>query len=449
MQAQLSLDLDLPKPLIYTQRGTNALQMIFKEHFDRFAEIYDTKYAKIYGRFRIDRISEVVHNFIWCGDYTQGVARIQCTNPDCREEFFRPFSCKGFYLCPSCSQKRSLLFSEYMDEQLLLRLPHRQFVWTFPKILRPFFRHDRRLFSEISRLLFKMLADFYNEAAGKAIESAAVLVFQTAGDFVRHNPHYHGIVLEGGFDDQGRFIHVPLGDLSRMSEYFRRMIIKFFLAKKLIAEKMAQNLLSWRHSGFSIDNQVKIPAFGQKAREALSQYIAKPPVSLKKVLFEQHDGRVIYYSDYNNYFKRNMQVFTVHDFIASVTQHIPARGLQYIRRYGLYSSRGRGKWVDKPYVVRLAPAGWKDKHSVSDQTENLPGEQEADIDVASAESRASWARLIRKIYEVDPLVCKRCGSPMKVLAVITDPDEVKNILKHLMKTGKSPPGLDPSSLRLD
>jgi hypothetical protein len=218
---------------------------------------------------------------------------------------------------------------------------------------------------------------------------------------------------------------------------------------QLINEKLAQNLLSWRHSGFSIDNQVKIPAFDQKAREALSQYIAKPPVSLKKVIFEHYDGRVIYYSDYNDYFKRNMQVFTVHDFIASLTHHIPARGLHYIRRYGLYSSRSRGKWVAKPYVIRLAPTGWKDKHKTSAQTENLSGDQKAGIDVASAESRASWARLIRKIYEVDPLVCKKCGSPMKVLAVITNPGGVKNILRHLIKTGKSPPGLDPSSLRLN
>jgi ABC-type sugar transport system ATPase subunit len=31
-------------------------------------------------------------------------------------EYFRPFSCKGFFLCPSCSQKRTLLFAEYLDE---------------------------------------------------------------------------------------------------------------------------------------------------------------------------------------------------------------------------------------------------------------------------------------------------------------------------------------------
>ena len=97
-------------------------------------------------------------------------------------------------------------------------------------------------------------------------------------------------------------------------------------------------------------------------------------------------------------------------------------------------------------MVRLAPTGWKDKHSSFAKTENLPGDKETDIDVDSAESIASWARLIRKIYEVNPLVCKKCQSPMKVLAVITEPGEVKNILRHLMKTGKSPPGLDPASL---
>jgi hypothetical protein len=33
---------------------------------------------------------------------------------------------------------------------------------------------------------------------------------------------------------------------------------------------------------------------------------------------------------------------------------------------------------------------------------------------------------------------------MKVIAVITDPEEVKKILRHLVKVGRSPPGLDQS-----
>ena len=62
------------------------------------------------------------------------------------------------------------------------------------------------------------------------------------------------------------------------------------------------------------------------------------------------------------------------------------------------------------------------------------------------ESRAAWARLFAKVYEADPLICRHCGSPMRILAVITEPQQVRKILLHLIKTGKAPPGLDPASL---
>ncbi|MFC1887053.1 hypothetical protein ACFLZM_08370, partial [Thermodesulfobacteriota bacterium] len=45
--------------------------------------------------------------------------------------------------------------------------------------------------------------------------------------------------------------------------------------------------------------------------------------------------------------------------------------------------------------------------------------------------RKNWARLIQKIYEVDPLVCPRCFSKMRVIAMIEDPIVIKKILKHL------------------
>jgi hypothetical protein len=35
---------------------------------------------------------------------------------------------------------------------------------------------------------------------------------------------------------------------------------------------------------------------------------------------------------------------------------------------------------------------------------------------------------------------------MKIIAVITDPAQVLKIRRHLIKTGKLPPGLDPASL---
>ncbi len=85
-----------------------------------------------------------------------------------------------------------------------------------------------------------MIQSFYNEAAGKKIRTAAVLCFQTAGDFLRFNSLYHGMVLEGGFDEEENFVFIP--DLYKMSEYFRRMVIKFFLGKKLINERFSETL---------------------------------------------------------------------------------------------------------------------------------------------------------------------------------------------------------------
>ena len=204
---------------VYKPREKNVIQEILQNHFKSFEENYDTQYSGKYGKYRIIRIKETVERFIECGDYSKGMARIKCTNPHCGHEYFRPFvaslnyACKAFYLCPSCSQKRTLVFSENMANDILLRLPHRQYVWTFPRALGVFFKHDRKLSGEVSRLIFQMIQSFYNEAAGKKIRTAAVLCFQTAGDFLRFNSLYHGMVLEGGFDKRGTLFSFPLTTL--------------------------------------------------------------------------------------------------------------------------------------------------------------------------------------------------------------------------------------------
>ncbi len=45
--------------------------------------------------------------------------------------------------------------------------------------------------------------------------------------------------------------------------------------------------------------------------------------------------------------------------------------------------------------------------------------------------RSTWARLIHKVYEVDPLECPRCKGPMRVIALIDDKAVIRKILTHL------------------
>jgi len=42
-----------------------------------------------------------------------------------------------------------------------------------------------------------------------------------------------------------------------------------------------------------------------------------------------------------------------------------------------------------------------------------------------------WAAMIRKVYEVDPMVCPRCGGSMKVVAFLMEHAVVDRIIDHL------------------
>ena len=430
----------------YVPRGRNELHTIFERHFADFCEHYDERYAGTYGRYRLERIQQLGERFSTCGDYLQGVARIRCTNPECGHDYFRPFSCKGFYLCPSCSRKRTILFAEHLTNEVLLRLPHRQFVFTIPKALRPYFRHDRRLFAEVSRLIYDILREFYHEAAGRPLLTGIVVAHQTFGDMLRWNPHFHAIVLEGGFDEEGTFVYIPFSGLQSMTEVFRHRVIKLLVEHQLLNEDFARNLLSWKHSGFSIDNSVRI--LDTSSQESLAEYIARPPVSLKKIHYEPFKGRVLFHITYSHYFKQNLHMFAALDFLADLTQHIPPKGLQLIRRYGLYASRTKGRWKEMPWVAERAPEGWKASQPTKSTSEELGYEPLSanEEEVETNARKRAWARLLAKVYEVDPLLCPKCGAEMKVIAILEDRDEIKHIVRHLVKNGRSPPGFDPNRL---
>jgi hypothetical protein len=49
--------------------------------------------------------------------------------------------------------------------------------------------------------------------------------------------------------------------------------------------------------------------------------------------------------------------------------------------------------------------------------------------------RRRWAEMIKRVYEVDPLVCPRCHGEMRIVAFIIDHQVVDRILRHLAARG--------------
>jgi hypothetical protein len=55
--------------------------------------------------------------------------------------------------------------------------------------------------------------------------------------------------------------------------------------------------------------------------------------------------------------------------------------------------------------------------------------------------RRGWAQLIKRVYEVDPMMCPLCSGEMPIIAFIVEHDVVDAILRHLAKTkAQSPRG---------
>ena len=85
------------EPAVYRERSPSILKAKIKNHCQSFFQKYSEKYDTEFGRIRLDRIESFKDCLFSCGDYTKGIARIQCSNPECKHEIFCPFSCKRFY----------------------------------------------------------------------------------------------------------------------------------------------------------------------------------------------------------------------------------------------------------------------------------------------------------------------------------------------------------------
>jgi hypothetical protein len=312
-----------------------------------------------------------------------------------------------------------LLLSEHLCSDVLLKLPHSQYVFTLPKSLRVFFKNDRKLFSGISKIIFSLLSEYFTEAEGIKLQTGVIISYQSYGDKLRFNSHWHCIVLDGGFDENGDFYYASLKKTDKMVELFRQRVISYMLKEKFLNPDFAKNLLSWVNSGFSVDNSIKLFIYDEKIRENITQYIIRHPLSLQNIVYVKEKGTVIYHNKYNKYWGENTKVFKAADFIAELTQHIPPKGMHLIRYYGIYSSRTRGK-----------------QNQINDKKEFVPLPEKADK--SEKKSKQSWARLLKKVYEVDPLLCPKCGGEMKIIAIITEKSAITNILEYLAKN-KAPP----------
>jgi hypothetical protein len=235
--------------------------------------VYEERFRHAHGSLR-RCVEPAVHRYLDCGIFDQGVARVRC--PDCRYEFLIAFSCKLRGLCPSCHQKRELLWADWAEQELLEDVPHRQVVFTIPKRLRIFFRYDRKLLGELAACAWRALK-LYFEAYfdGAGVTPGAVGFVQTAGELLNFHPHVHVLITDGGFTPGGTFRPLAWFGSRHVEKLFRAEVLRMLLDKELVTEATVDNLLSWRHSGFSAHGAVRVE--DRKGAARLGRYMIRCP----------------------------------------------------------------------------------------------------------------------------------------------------------------------------
>ena len=392
-----------PLPL-YQPRDPHVsdLWQLLDQHFDTFRQVYDERYQDKYGYWR-PIVQQSVAAFLKCGDLQEGFARVRC--PDCKHEMFVAFSCKQRCTCPSCHQKRTLLTALHVAEEVCSPVAHRQVVLTIPKRLRVHTRFDRQLLGKLSSRAWTCLKAEARRLLGREdVVPGMIAAIQTHGELLHWHPHIHVLITCGAWTPEGDFLELPEFDMERLLVAWQEAVFELYLAEEKVEPEVVENMRTWQHSGFSVDQSVFLPAGDQAGIERLIQYMTRCPFSLSRLVKVSDTGQIVYQAEKQACrafpdpqgdgiragVKRNFQILPPLDFLAEFTQHIPPKGSHLIRYYGWYSNKSRG-------VRKKAQAAVSDEPSSEEPT--------------TSRSRQAWAMLIKRVYEVDPLCCVRVRRP--------------------------------------
>ena len=273
---------------------------------------------------------------------------------------------------------------------------------------------NRKLLGKLSKCAWEVLSNYLKLSVPKADSTpGAVVAVHTFGDFLNFNPHIHILATDGCFHGDGAFIKSLAPEPSQLEEAFQHAVFKMLKAEGKITDAIIENMMGWYHTGFNVFCGDTIWPTDEKGLENLARYIIRACFSQERMTYIPIDAspdgqaRVIYRSKTDGTAKN----FNALDWLAQLVTHIPNKREHMVRYYGYYSNKSRG----------LRKKAGKDTITPALIDSDLPRKT----------FNRTWARLIQKIYEVDPLLCSNCQGSMRIIAFIENNGLIRKILKHI------------------
>jgi hypothetical protein len=180
--------------------------------------------------------------------------------------------------------------------------------------------------------------------------------------------------------------------------------------------------------GFSLHAAVRCGANERKSLEQLCRYITRPALADERVLCNAA-GQVVLK------LKTAWRDGTTHlvmsplEFMQRLAALVPRPRLHLIRFHGVLAPSSTTSAKLRAMVVPQRP------HEGAQATP--PAECEANC-AHHHPVRLSWARLLKRVFEIDLEQCPNCGGALKIIAAILQP-VIEKTLMHLGLQARAPP----------
>lgn len=434
-----------------------------------------------------DFVIKEFEEYLRCGILAHGFLRAQCDS--CRDEFLIAFSCKRRGFCPSCGARRMSETAALLVDSILPIKPIRQWVLSFPFQIRLCLAVRPNILARALEITHSAISDYYRRKAGlpkgKA-KTGAVTLIQRFGGSINVNPHFHQLFIDGTYElgpelEPTDFFAanpptLPELDLvlaqiiKRLTKYLERqkIIVKdndseFQLeipdedtfsrlqassvtyrfatgpskGKKAMVLKSVQDSdhfaksgLVVKNSGFSLHAGVATKANERDKLEKICRYIARPAISEERLSLNAR-GEVIYkfkkpWDDGTTALK--MTQMELMEKLAALT---PRPRVHLTRFHGVLGPHYK-------YRKQIVPKKKEDPNLVA-----ISSDGSTDKPKAASAKRISWARLLKRVFNIDISVCAKCKGQIRIIAAIENPKVIKKILDH-MGLPSSAPRLHPA-----
>ncbi|MBA2594621.1 MAG: transposase [Gammaproteobacteria bacterium] len=175
--------------------------------------------------------------------------------------------------------------------------------------------------------------------------------------------------------------------------------------------------------GFSLHAEVCCAAHERKKLEHLCRYITRPAIANERLRLNRAGDVVLQLkSPYHD--GTTHVVMSPLEFMQRLAALVPRPRPHLIRFHGVLAPNARLR----PEIIPSVPLN-----------AHPPSADPAEAPPPAAPARLSWARLLKRVFDIDIGQCPQCGGPLTILAAIEDPTVIDKILSHLGLSARAPP----------